>query len=173
MKTVVKKLVLIASLCTLLPMMSASADDDSFAPGGTAIDRHTERFYNLKIIMDLKAKDIDAVKYATMVVSRIIEHPGTNLVVIIEGPFVSVFAKKNYLDHQGIVDQWTEFAKNGVHVEFCGNSVQSAGLTPADMEGLSEKNAAVVNSGAYTSIAHYETLGYKLVVPILMPSPAK
>lgn len=172
MKTILKNLVLLASICALLPVLAARADDDSFAPGGTAIDRHTERFHDLKIIMDLKAKDVDSVKYGTMIASRLIENPGMQLAVIIEGPFVSVFAKKEYLDHQGIVDQWAELAKKGVHVEFCGNSMQTAGLKPADMEGLSEKNPAVVNAGAYPSIAHYESLGYALIVPLLMPAPA-
>ena len=173
MKMLLKTLVLAASLNALLPIGSASAGDESFAPGGTAIDRHTEKFHDLKIIMDLKAKDVETVKYSTMVASRIIEHPGTKLVVIVEGPYVAMFAKKNYLDHQGIVDQWVDLANKGVQVEFCGNSVQSAHLVPADMEGLTEKNPAVVNSGAYPSIAHYESLGYALVVPILMPSPEK
>jgi|GEM_PF-5894548 len=84
-----------------------------------------------------------------------------------------MFAKKNYLDHQGIVDQWVDLANHGVQVEYCGNSVQGAHLTPADMEGLTEQNLAVVNPGAFPSIAHYESLGYALVVPILMPAPGK
>jgi len=173
MKMILKTLVLIASLNAMSSVTLARAADESFAPCGTAIDRHTEKFHDLKIIMDLKAKDIATVQYSTMVASRIIEHPGTKLVVIIEGPFVSMFAKKNYLDHQGIVDQWVDLANHGVQVEYCGNSVQGAHLTPADMEGLTEQNPAVVNPGAFPSIAHYESLGYALVVPILMPAPEK
>lgn len=173
MKMILKTLILAASLNALLPIGAARAGDESFAPGGTAIDKHAEKFHDQKIIMDLKAKDVDTVKYSTMVASRIMEHPGAKLVVIIEGPLVSMFAKKNYLDHQGIVDQWVALANKGVQVEFCGNSVQGAHLVPADMEGLTEKNPAVVNPGAYPSIAHYESLGYALVVPILMPSPEK
>lgn len=173
MKTIVKTWVLVATLSALLPICVARAGDDSFAPGGTAIDRHTEQFHDLKVIMDLKAKDIDSVKYSTMVASRIMEHPGTKLVVIIEGPFVAMFAKKNYLDNQGIVDQWVDLANQGVRVEFCGNSVQGAHLTPAEMEGLTEKNPAVVNSGAYPSLAHYESLGYELVIPLQFSSSGK
>ncbi len=160
------KLILIAFLGFAL---QASAEDDSFAPGGTAVDHTAVRFSDLKIIMDLKAKDVNAIKYGTMVVTRILEHPGAQLAVVIEGPFVAMFAKKNYLDHQGIVDQWADFAKRGVKVEFCGNSVHSVGLKPADMIGLDEKNPAVVNSGAYPTIAHYESMGYNLIVPIFMP----
>lgn len=157
-----------------LSALQANADDDSFAPGGTAVDHSTIRYKDLKIIMDLKAKDIDSVKYATMVATRILEHPGAKLAVVIEGPFVTVFAKKNYLDHQGIVDKWADLARKGVRVEFCGNSVHSMGLKPSDMEGLDEKNPAVVNSGAYPTIAHYESMGYNLVIPIQMPeSPQK
>lgn len=153
--------------------LQANADDDSFAPGGTAVDHTSVRYHDLKIVMDLKAKNIDAVKYGTMVASRIIEHPGTKLVVVIEGPFVTVFAKKNYLDHQGIVDKWADLAKSGVKVELCGNSVHGMGLKPSDMEGLDEKNPASVNSGAYPTIAHYESMGYNLVIPIQMPEHAQ
>ncbi len=153
--------------------LQARADDDSFAPGGTAVDHSTVHFHDLKIIVDLKAKDIDAVKYGTMVATRILEHPGAKLVVVIEGPFVTVFAKKHYLDHQGIVDKWADLAKRGVKVEFCGNSIHSMGLKPSDMEGLDEKNPAAVNSGAYPSIAHYESMGYNLVIPIQMPESPK
>ena len=173
MRTVLKTVVLAASLSVMLPAAAALAGDESFAPGGTAIDHFADKFHDLKIVMDLKAKDVETVKYSTMVATRIIEHPGTKLVVIIEGPFVAMFAKKNYLDHQGIVDQWVDLANKGVQVEYCGNSVQGAHLTPADMEGLTRKNPAVVNPGAYPSIAHYESLGYGLVVPILMSAPAK
>ncbi len=171
MKMILKTWVLVA-LTLLLPGI-VRADDSSFAPGGTAIDQHAERFQDLKIIMDLKAKDVDTVKYSTMVATRVLEHPGTKLVVIIEGPFVAMFAKKNYLDHQGIVDQWVDLANKGVHVEYCGNSVQGAHLLPSDMEGLTEKNPAVVNPGAYPSMAHYESLGYALIVPIQIAAPAK
>jgi intracellular sulfur oxidation DsrE/DsrF family protein len=157
-----------------LSAMQAIADDDSFAPGGTAIDHSKVYYKNLKIVMDLKAKDINAVKYATMVATRVLDHPGAKLAVVIEGPFVTVFAKKNYLDHQGIVDKWAALAGKGVQVEFCGNSIHSMGLKPSDMEGLDEKTPAVVNSGAYPTIAHYESLGYNLIIPIQMPeSPEK
>ncbi len=156
-----------------LSSLQAIADDDSFAPGGTAVDHSSVHYKDLKIIMDLKAKDIDAVKYATMVATRVLEHPGAKLAVVIEGPFVTVFAKKNYLDHQGIVDKWAALAGKGVQVEFCGNSVHSMGLKPADMEGLDEKNRAVVNSGAYPTIAHYESMGYNLIIPIQMPEAPK
>lgn len=173
MKTILKALVLAASLNALLPASAALAEDESFAPGGTAIDRHTEQYHDLKIIMDIKAKDVETVKYSTMVASNIIEHPGAKLAVVIEGPFVSMFAKKNYLDHQGIVDQWVALANKGVKVEYCGSSVHGAHLTPADMEGLTEKNPAVVNPGAYPAIAHYELQGYALVIPIPLSSPEK
>jgi intracellular sulfur oxidation DsrE/DsrF family protein len=173
MNKLLKTLILTAAFGTLLQAGQAVADDDSFAPGGTAVDRHTERFQDLKIVMDLKAKDVDAIKYGTMVASRIIDHPGTKLVVVIEGPMVSMFAKKNYLDHQGIIDQWVGYAEKGVQVEYCGNSVNSVHLKPEDMEALSDKNKAVVNSGAFPSIAHYESQGYALVVPMAMPLPEK
>lgn len=153
--------------------MQAIAEDDSFAPGGTAIDHSSLYYKNLKIVMDLKAKDVNAVKYATMVATRVLDHPGAKLAVVIEGPFVTIFAKKNYLDHQGIVDKWATLAGKGVKVEFCGNSVHSMGLKPSDMEGLDEKNPAVVNSGAYPTIAHYESMGYSLIIPIRMPEVPK
>ena len=163
----IMKLVLLALLG--FSAMQVNAEDDSFAPGGTAIDHSTIRYNDLKIIMDLKAKDVDSVKYATMVATRILDHPGAKLAVVIEGPFVNIFAKKNYLDHQGIVDRWAALAKRGVKVEFCGNSVHSMGLKPSDMVGLDEKNPATVNPGAYPTIAHYESMGYNLVVPLFMP----
>lgn len=165
-----KKLVLTLALAmtSLAALPAIAGDDDGFAPGGTAIDRHTEQFSNLKIVMDLKAESPASAGFGATVASRIMMHPGTQLVVIIEGPGISTFAKKNYLDHQGIVDNWVELAQKGVHIEFCGNSVRGAGLKPSDMIGLSEKNPAVVNSGAYPSLAHYESLGYNPIVTTLL-----
>ncbi len=171
MKMILKTLVLAASLSALSG--TALAEDESFAPGGTAIDKHTEQYRDLEVIMDVKARDAEAVKYATMVASNIISHPGARLAVVIEGPMVSMFAKKNYLDHQGIVDQWVSLAEKGVKVEYCGSSVHAAHLSPSDMEGLTEKNPAVVNPGAYPAIAHYESQGYALVIPIPMSAPEK
>ena len=170
MKPAVKKLVItLALVMTGLSAPAAHAgDDDGFAPGGTAIDRHTEQFSKLKIVMDLKAESPASAGFGATVAARILDHPGSQLVVIIEGPGIAIFAKKNYLDHQGIVDNWAELAAKGVHVEYCGNSVRGAGLKPADMVGLSEKNPAVVNAGAYPTLAHYESLGFNPVVTTLL-----
>ena len=101
------------------------------------------------------------------------EHPGAQLVVVIEGPGISRFAKKNYLEHQGVIDSWVGLVQKGVHVEYCGNSVHGAGLKPSDMVGLSTKNPAVVNPGAFPSLAHYESQGFNPVVTMLLEKPAK
>ena len=118
--------------------------------------------------MDLKAENAASLNFGAAVASRIMEHPGSQLVVIIEGPAITVFDKKNYLDHQGIVDSWVALVEKGVRVEYCGNSVRGVGLSPADMVGLSKKNPAVVNVGAYPAIAHYESLGFNGVVTTLL-----
>ncbi|WP_157662760.1 DsrE family protein [Sulfuriferula sp. AH1] len=157
---------LAAAMAAALP--ARAGDDDGFAPGGTAIDHHTQQFSNLKIVMDLKAENPASVGFGATVASRILQHPGAKLVVIIEGPGIAVFAKKNYLDHQGIVDNWVDLAKKGVRIEYCGNSVRGAGLKPADMAGLSTKNPAIVNAGAYPTLAHYESQGYNPVVTTLL-----
>lgn len=164
------KLILALTLAiTMLAAFPARAEDDgSFAPGGTAIDRHTEKFAKLKIVMDLKAENVASVSFGATVASRIMEHPDAKLIVIIEGPGIAVFAKKNYLDHQGIVDNWVALARQGVRIEYCGNSVRGAGLKPADMAGLSSKNPAVVNAGAYPTIAHYEAQGFNPIVTSLL-----
>ena len=175
MKSNIAKLMLatllVASALSALP--ARAGDDGSFAPGGTAIDHHTEKFTNLKIVMDLKANSPASVGFGAMVASRIMEHPGARLVVVIEGPGISLFAKKNYLEHQSIIDSWVGLVQKGVHVEYCGNSVHAVGLMPSDMAGLSTKNPAVVNPGAYPSIAHYESQGFNPVVIILPEKPAK
>lgn len=145
--------------------VGVKADDTALYPGGTALDHHAEKFNNLKIVMDLKARNVANLSFASVVAKRIMEHPGSKLVVIIEGPAIEAFAKENYLDHQGVIDNWVSLAEKGVKVEYCGNSVKGAGLKPEDMMGLAEKNPAVVNPGAFPTIAHYETLGYKLVIP--------
>jgi intracellular sulfur oxidation DsrE/DsrF family protein len=167
MNFIANKFIFILAIA-LLSSSAIAAEDDSFAPGGTAIDHHTEQFSNLKIVMDLKAESPASASFGATVAARIMTHPGTQLTVIIEGPGITTFAKKNYLDHQGIVDNWVELAQKGVHIEYCGNSVRGAGLKPADMVGLSEKNPAVVNSGAYPSLAHYESLGYNPIVTTLL-----
>lgn len=156
-----------------LSILSAHADngDDSFAPGGTAVDQHAEQFHHLKIVMDLKARTPADLSFGATTAGRIMSHPDTHLVVIIEGPAVGVFAKKNYLDHQGTIDAWADLAKKGVRVEYCGNSVHGAGLQPSDMTGLDRNNPAVVNPGAYPSIANYEAEGYGLVIPMVLEKP--
>jgi intracellular sulfur oxidation DsrE/DsrF family protein len=172
----ISSVTLLLSLASALLLAQAPAlasDDDSFAPGGTAIDHSTEQFHNLKVVMDLKAHYISDVSFGLMVAKRIMAHPGTKLIVVIEGPEVAMFAKKNYLDHQGAVDGWADLANKGIQVEFCGNSVHGAGLKPQDMDGLSESTPAVVNPGAYPTIAHYEQLGYALALPSPQDKPAQ
>lgn len=159
-----------SSLLCISPVTHAG-DDDSFAPGGTATDYSTEQFKDLKIVMDLKAHYASDVAFGMSVAKRIMAHPNAQLVVIIEGPSVAMFAKKNYLDHQGIVDGWAELANKGVHVEFCGNSVHGAGLTPQDMDGLSNGTPAVVNTGAYPTLAHFEKMGFAMVIPSPQEKP--
>ncbi|MDR3390120.1 MAG: DsrE family protein [Sulfuriferula sp.] len=166
LKTQLLALAIMAGTVAALPAIAA--DDGGFAPGGTAIDHHSEQFSNLKIVMDLKAESPASAGFGATVASRIMAHPGAQLVVIIEGPGITTFAKKNYLDHQGIVDNWVDLAQKGVHIEYCGNSVRGAGLKPSDMVGLSEKNPAIVNAGAYPTIAHYESLGFNPVVTTLL-----
>jgi intracellular sulfur oxidation DsrE/DsrF family protein len=161
-----------AGISGSLALSAHAADDDSFAPGGTAIDHSTVKRHDQKIVMDLKALNPETVKYGLMVATRIHSLRGEKLVVVIQGPLVSIFAKKNYLEHQGIIDKFAALAKAGVHFEYCGNSVEAAKLTPADMMGLDEKNPAVVNSGAYPSLAHYESKGYALIVPFQFPAHA-
>lgn len=174
-----KKLLILVAAASLLGSFTraANADDDSsFAPGGTAVDHSMKKFHGQKIIMDLKAMNPETVKYGLMVGTRISSLRGEKLVIVIEGPLVKVFAKKNYLDHQGIIDRYAALAKAGVHIEYCGNSVKSAGLKPSDMTGLDKKHTAIVNSGAYPTIAHYESKGYALIVPFQFPhapAPAK
>lgn len=142
-------------------------DSDSFAPGGTAIDHHADTFSGLKAVMDLKVRTPADVNFGAITVKRILAQPNAKLIVIIEGPAVSMFAKKNYLDHQGTVDSWAEVADAGAQIEYCGNSVHGAGLQPSDMDGLSKRNPAIVDPGAYPSIAHHEQQGYVLIMPSL------
>lgn len=160
-----------AGLSCSLALPAFAAGDDSFAPGGTAVDHSSVEFHNQKIVMDLKAMNMETVKYGLMVATRLQAVRGNKLVIVIQGPLVTIFAKKNYLDHQGIVDKFAALAKAGVHIEYCGNSVKVDGLKPSDMTGLDEKNPAVVNSGAYPTLAHYESKGYALIVPFQLPAP--
>lgn len=156
-------------LAIALPAAPARAEDGSdFAPGGTAVDQHDQRFPGLRIVMDLKAKDPANLQFGAKVASNIIQHPGAKLVVVVEGPSVGVFAKKNYLDHQGLVDAWVDLAKKGVKVEYCNNSLHAAGLKPSDMVGLTTENPAVVNPGAFPALARYESLGYAPITLMLI-----
>ncbi len=147
---------------------AAQAADDGFAPGGTAANHTQERYAGLKVVMDAKVSDPAELYFYAMVANRILEHPNAQLVIVVEGPGVTTFAKANYLDHQGIVDSFAELANKGVRIEYCGNSVAAAHLRPEDMAGLTEKNVAVVNPGAFPSIAHYEMLGYAPITPTLL-----
>ncbi len=155
-------------LVTLASGVAFAADDSSFAPGGTALDHSSEQFRNLKIVMDLKAVSPASINFGAIVAGRIMQQTGTQLVVVVEGPAIKVFAKKNYIDHQGIVDSWVKLVKSGVKVEYCGNSVHGAGLKPSDMAGLSAAKPAVVNLGAFPTLAHYETVGFKPIVVELL-----
>ena len=163
-RLIVGTLVLVA----LAKGFAFGADDSGFAPGGTAIDHSTEQFHNLKIVMDLKAVSPASINFGAVVAGRIMQQSGAQLVVVVEGPAIDVFAKDKYIDHQGIVDAWVKLVKAGVKVEYCGNSVHGAGLKPSDMAGLSSANRAVVNLGAFPTLAHYETIGFKPIVVELM-----
>ena len=158
----------VLALSALTCSAAFAADDASFAPGGTAIDHHTEQFSGLKIVMDLKAATPASISFGAVVAGRIMQQPKAQIVVVVEGPAIGVFAKKNYIAHQGIVDTWVNLVKKGVKVEYCGNSVKGAGLKPSDMEGLSSMSPAVVNPGAYPTLAHYQTEGFKPIVVELM-----
>ncbi len=164
----VSKIVLALALSALAGSVAFAADDTSFAPGGTAIDHHTEQFSHLRIVMDLKAATPANISFGAVVAGRIMQQPKAEVVVVVEGPAIGVFAKKNYIAHQGIVDAWVKLVKKGVKVEYCGNSVKGAGLKPADMDGLSSASPAVVNVGAFPTLAHYETEGFKPIVVELM-----
>ena len=175
MKKISSVIMLLSLVSTLLLAQTPAlaGDDDSFAPGGTAIDHSTEQFHDLKVVMDLKAHYASDVSFGLMVAKRVAAYPGTKLIVIVEGPKVAMFAKKNYLDYQGDVDEWADLANKGVQVEFCGNSVHGAGLKPQDMDGLSKSTPAVVNPGAYPTIAYYEQMGYALILPSPQDKPAQ
>lgn len=163
-----RRVVLALTFSALACTAAYAADDASFAPGGTAIDHSNEQFSHLKIVMDLKAATPASINFGAFVAGRIMAQPKAQIVVVVEGPAIGVFAKKNYIAHQGIVDTWVKLVKAGVRVEYCGNSVKGAGLKPSDMTGLSSASPAVVNVGAFPSLAHYETVGFKPIVVELL-----
>jgi len=137
-------------------------------PYGTAVDHSHIKYQNLKIVMDAGGATPEDTAFQAMVAERIMEMPHAKLIMVIQGPMVSVFSKDAYISNQGLVERIAALKEEGVQIEFCGNSVAAANLKPSDMIGI-----GTVVPGAYPALADAERHGYALIKPMRLVPPAK
>ncbi len=167
-----KRLVPVLLAAGILSLATAGAPASAagaFEPYGTAVDHSHHIYHGLKVVMDAGGATPADTAFQTMVAERLMQMPGTKLIMVIQGPVIRIFSKREYADHQGLVDRVAALRKKGVKIEFCGNSVQAVGLKPSDIIGI-----GTVVPGAYPAIANAERHGYALIKPIrfIPPHPA-
>ncbi len=155
----------------LLALATAAAPvyaSNGFEPFGTAIDHSHIKYYGLKVVIDAGGAIPADTAFQAMVAGRIMQMPHAKVIMVISGPVIRMFAKSAYIKHQALIDHLATLRKEGLKIEFCGNSVQAVGLKPSDMIGL-----GTVVPGAFPAIADAERHGYAMVKPTRLVPPAK
>lgn len=146
---------------SLLIAAGPAAAQGGFAPYGTATVR-TERYAPQKIVLEIAEKAPEKILRSLQVSDEIQRSApaGSDIKLVILGPAVRVFAKKDYEKYQGIVDQAAALRDAGVQIEFCHNAIHANGLTARDMPGI-----GVVVPAGYIEIADLVHKGYALLRP--------
>jgi len=123
----------------------------------------------LKVVYDFNFVDPKAVGLALNSVGALIkattdfgphEIDPLQVVVVMHGPELALFAKMNYSKYKEFVDRAASFAQQGVRFEACRNSAAAQGFTPDDFHGF----VHVVPAGPY-ALAYWQAKGYALNAP--------
>ncbi len=149
-----------ALLCAHIPLSIAA---EQFSPYGTATVR-TQQYAPLKYVVESSAFDPAELANTLRVAKQMLSlsPKGTQMVVVVIGGAIRVFAKENYEKYQGIVDAAAELRDAGVRIAYCGSSMTGAGFAASDMHGIGE-----VVPGGYVEIAELISKDYAPIRPPL------
>lgn len=85
------------------------------------------------------------------------------IVVVIHGTEIVTVAKKNEAKYQEAVDRMRYYADLGVAFKVCGQAAEDYGYVVRDFQDFIE-----VVPNAITELAHWQQLGYALIVPQIL-----
>jgi intracellular sulfur oxidation DsrE/DsrF family protein len=85
------------------------------------------------------------------------------IVVVIHGTEIVTVAKKNEAKYQEAVDRMRYYADLGVAFKVCGQAAEDYGYMVRDFQDFIE-----VVPNAITELAHWQQLGYALIVPQIL-----
>lgn len=85
------------------------------------------------------------------------------IVVVIHGTEIVTVAKKNEAKYQEAVDRMHYYADLGVAFKVCGQAAEDYGYVVRDFQDFIE-----VVPNAITELAHWQQLGYALIVPQIL-----
>lgn len=141
----------------ILPAVAA----EPFAPYGTATVR-SQNYASLKYVIESSAFDPAEVANTLRVAAQMLplSPKGSEMVIVIIGGGIRVFAKENYEKYAPIVELAAELRNAGVKLAYCGSSMRGAGFVPEDLLGLGE-----VVPGGYVEIAALISMGYSPIRP--------
>lgn len=158
-----KRSIVIAALAAALPLVTAPAGAESFAPYGTArVDLHAMPVEN--VVFDVNYEDPRQLRLLPAFIRNTVKETRGKVVVVTHGPELRAFAKENYEKYQAIVDPLAELAREGVEFKMCHNALRAAGFRAEDMHGF----VTVVPAG-FAEIAHWQGKGYRYMNPIPLP----
>ena len=86
-----------------------------------------------------------------------------DIVVVIHGNEIVTVAKRNEAKYQDAVDRMRYYADLGVKFKVCGQAAADFGYRLEDFQDFIE-----VVPNAITELAHWQQLGYALIVPQIM-----
>ncbi|MDZ7595957.1 MAG: DsrE family protein [Thiobacillus sp.] len=86
-----------------------------------------------------------------------------SIVVVIHGTEIVTVAKKNEEKYQEAVDRMRYYADLGVSFKVCGQAAEDFGYALKDFQDFIE-----VVPNAITELAHWQQLGYALIIPQIM-----
>ena len=86
-----------------------------------------------------------------------------SIVVVIHGTEIVTAAKKNEPKYQEAVDRMRYYANLGVSFKVCGQAAEDYGYAVEDFHDFIE-----VVPNAITELAHWQQLGYALIVPQIL-----
>ena len=151
----------IATLVAMAPAHQAFAE--VFAPYGTAkVDMHTMPATDT--VFDVNYEDPKKLGTLYNFIKNTKKETGGKVIVVTHGPELRAFAKENYGQYQGIMDNLAELAKDGVEFKMCNNAMKAAGFSAEDMHGF----VTVVPAG-FPEVAYWQGKGYKYINPLPLP----
>lgn len=143
--------------CSIIP---ASLAAEELAPYGTA-KTDMKEYPTINAVFDANYEDPNDLNILYAFVNNTRVPLKGKMVVVTHGPELRAFAKENYVQYQGIVDNMARLADEGVEFRMCNNAMRAAGFEADDMHGF----ITVVPAG-FPELALLQHQGYQYINPI-------